>query len=175
MPGDTGVITAIYNSTGRPGPFLKSITVTSSAAEPTKLLYIKGAVGPKDLKTSYTPEQKSMSPRLAVARTSYNLGKLEKGQKSIAKFTIKNTGRQPLVIQGVKSACNCVQYRVSEPALKPGQTALLELRYSAGVLKEQNEVVTVFSNDIVVPTLKLTLKADVTEPTAPQDMLRQGR
>jgi hypothetical protein len=175
MPGDSGVITAIYNSTNRPGPFHKSITVTSNAAEQAHLLYIKGGVGPKDLKTSHTPEQKAMSPRLAVASTSYNFGKLEKGQKSIARFTIKNTGRQPLVVQGVKSACNCVQYRVSEPALKPGQTALLELRYNARVLQDQNEVVTVFSNDIVVPTLKLTLKANVVEPKAPEDMLRQGK
>lgn len=175
MPGKTGVISAIYNSTGRPGFFNKAITVTSSAAAPTQVLYIKGEVGPKDLKNYYTQEQKEMSPRLAVGRTNYNLGKLEKGQKAIAKFRIKNTGRQPLVIQGVKSPCNCIQYRVSEPALKPGQTALLELRYSAMVLNEQSEEITIFSNDIVVPTLRLTLKADVVERQASQNMLREGK
>ncbi|GAB3528115.1 hypothetical protein GCM10027443_05600 [Pontibacter brevis] len=175
LPGKTGVITAVYNSTGRPGPFHKSITVTSTAEEPTQVLYIKGGVGPKDLKTAYSQEQKLMSPRLAVGSTNYNFGKLEKRQKAIAKFQIKNTGRQPLVIQGIKAACNCVQYRVSASALKPGQTALLELRYSANVLEEQNEVVTVLSNDIIVPALRLTLKANVIERQAPQDMLREGK
>ncbi|GAA4436665.1 hypothetical protein GCM10023188_29990 [Pontibacter saemangeumensis] len=175
LPGKTGVISAMYNSTGRPGIFNKAITITSSAAEPVQVLYIKGEVGPKDLKSHYTPEQKAMSPRLAVGRTNYDFGNLEKGQKVIAKFRIKNTGRQPLVIQGVKSDCNCVQYRVSEPAIKSGQTALLELRYSAAVLEEQSEEVTVFSNDIVVPTLRLTLKANVVERQAPQNMLREGR
>lgn len=175
LPGKVGVITAVYNSTGRPGPFHKAITVTSTAEEPTQVLYIKGDVGPKDLKSVPTQEQKIMSPRLAVGSTNYNFGKLEKGQKAIARFQIKNTGRQPLVIQGIKAACNCVQYRVSASSLKAGQTALLELRYSANVLEEQNEVVTVLSNDIIVPTLRLTLKANVIEPQAPQDMLREGK
>lgn len=175
LPGKTGLISAVYNSTGRPGAFNKAITVSSNAMDTEQVLHLKGVVGPKDLKTNYTQEQKAMSPRLAVGSTNYNFGKLEKGQKAIAKFRIKNTGRQPLVIQGVKSPCNCIQYRVSEKSLKPGQTALLELRYTAAVLNEQSEQVTVFSNDIVVPTLRLTLKANVIEPQAPQNMLREGK
>ncbi|WP_299823326.1 DUF1573 domain-containing protein [uncultured Pontibacter sp.] len=174
LPGKTGTIKAMYNSTGRPGPFHKSISVTSNAATPIQVLYIKGDVGPKDLKTSYTPEQKAMSPRLAVGSTNYNFGKLEKGQKAVAKFTVKNTGRQPLVIQGVRAACNCVSYQVSQPSIKPGQTATLELTYVPTMLKEQNEVVTVVSNDIVMPDLKLTLKANVVESLASKNMLREG-
>ncbi|MDX5481212.1 MAG: DUF1573 domain-containing protein [Hymenobacteraceae bacterium] len=175
LPGKTGVIKALYNSTGRPGPFHKAITVTSTAVTETQVLYIKGEVGPKDLKNNYTQEQKAMSPRLALGSTNYNFGKLEKGQKAVAKFTIKNTGRQPLVIQGVRSSCNCVSYRVSVPALKPGQTATLELTYVPMMLKDQNEVVTVISNDIIMPNLKLTLKANVVESLASQNMLREGK
>ena len=174
LPGKTGVIKAMYNSTGRPGPFNKSISVVSNAATPNQVLFIKGEVGPKDLKTSYTQEQKAMSPRLAVGTTSYNFGKLEKGQKAVAKFTIKNTGRQDLVVQGVKSNCNCVTYKVSVPALKPGEQATLELTYIPAVLKEQNEVIHVISNDIVMPDLKLTLKANVVESLASKNMLREG-
>lgn len=175
LPGKTGTITAVYNSTGRPGPFYKSITVSSNNSEhPTHTLYIKGEVGPKDLNSLPTPEQKALSPRLAVGSTSYSFGKLEKGQKAIAKFIIRNNGRQPLVIQGVKSACNCLSYRTSVTEIKAGQVATLELRYNPLVLGEQKEVVTVFSNDIVMPTLKLTLKAQVVEGEAPKDMLREG-
>lgn len=174
LPGKIVKIKAMYNSTGRPGPFYKSITVTSNAETPSKVLYIKGAVGPKDLKTNYTEEQKSNSPRLAVGRTSYNFGKLEKGQKAIARFTIKNNGISPLIIQGVSAACNCVSYKVSAPEIKAGQQATLELIYSPMLLKEQNEVVTVLSNDIVMPGLRLTLKADVVESLASKNMLREG-
>ncbi|WP_439882285.1 DUF1573 domain-containing protein [Pontibacter sp. MBLB2868] len=175
LPGKIGMIKAMYNSTGRPGPFHKSITVTSNAATATQVLYIQGEVGPKDLKNIYTQEQKTMSPRLALGSTTYNFGKLEKGQKAVAKFTIKNTGRQPLVVQGVRSACNCVTYRVSEPSLKPGQTATLELTYVPAVLKEQIETVNILSNDIIMPDNRLTLKANVVESLATQNMLREGK
>jgi len=43
-PGEVGEITATYNSKGRPGKFNKAIRVTSNAATPTKVLYIKGEV-----------------------------------------------------------------------------------------------------------------------------------
>ncbi|QCR21710.1 DUF1573 domain-containing protein [Pontibacter sp. SGAir0037] len=174
LPGRTGVIKAVYNSSGRPGPFHKSITVTSNAANPTNVLYIKGDVGAKDLKTSYTEEQKLKSPRLAVGSTNYNFGKLEKGQKAVAKFIIKNTGRTDLIIQGIKNNCNCISYRISEPALKPGQQGILELMYKPSVLNDQNEVVTVLSNDIIMPDLRLTLKATVVESLVTKNMIREG-
>ncbi len=46
-PGKTGVITASYNSSGRPGPFTKSITVTSNAKSSPKVLTINGVVQAK--------------------------------------------------------------------------------------------------------------------------------
>jgi hypothetical protein len=47
MPGKKAKITAIYNTQGRPGPFTKTITVTSNAKTPTKTLTIRGTVEPK--------------------------------------------------------------------------------------------------------------------------------
>jgi len=44
MPGETGKITAVYNTKGRPGKFTKVITVTSNAEKSTNQLYIKGNV-----------------------------------------------------------------------------------------------------------------------------------
>jgi len=173
--GEIGFIKVVYNSSGRPGPFNKSVTVTSNAATPTHNLYIKGNVGPVDQKKNTTAEQKVLSPRLAVGSTSYSFGKLEKGQKAIAKFLIKNTGRRDLIVQAVRTACDCVSYRMSEPALKPGQTATLELTFVPAVLKEYNEVVTIVSNDIVMPDLRLTLKASVVESLAPEDMLKESK
>jgi len=43
-PGKTGKIKAVYNSQGRPGQFTKQVTVTSNAAEATKVLTISGLV-----------------------------------------------------------------------------------------------------------------------------------
>ena len=44
MPGETGKVTAKYNTQGRPGAFNKAITITSNANEETKRVFIKGTV-----------------------------------------------------------------------------------------------------------------------------------
>ena len=44
MPGKSAKVTAIYNTQGRPGPFTKSITVTSNAKTPSVVLMINGTV-----------------------------------------------------------------------------------------------------------------------------------
>ncbi|MEX0966822.1 MAG: DUF1573 domain-containing protein [Bacteroidia bacterium] len=45
-PGKTGTITAVFNSSGRPGNFHKSITVTTNEPQSnnTKVIFIKGTV-----------------------------------------------------------------------------------------------------------------------------------
>ncbi|WP_442590722.1 DUF1573 domain-containing protein [Pedobacter sp. AW31-3R] len=40
--GETGAINVTYTPAGSPLPFSKSITITSNAKTPTKVLYIKG-------------------------------------------------------------------------------------------------------------------------------------
>lgn len=47
MPGATAVIGVGYNTSGRPGNFTKTITVTSNAENATIVLTIKGKVTPK--------------------------------------------------------------------------------------------------------------------------------
>jgi hypothetical protein len=59
MKNKTGVIKAVYNSQGRPGPFTKQITVVSNAG--TKVLTIKGTVEKAPAATDGTPaREKSM-------------------------------------------------------------------------------------------------------------------
>ena len=45
-PGESGQVTAIYNSKGRPGNFNKAVTITSNAKTAQKVLFIKGNVEP---------------------------------------------------------------------------------------------------------------------------------
>jgi opacity protein-like surface antigen len=59
--GKTGVVKAIYNSTGRPGPFTKQITVNSNATNGTKVVTIKGTVEATAKPADNTPvKEKSM-------------------------------------------------------------------------------------------------------------------
>lgn len=59
-PGESGVIKVKYD-TQRVGPINKSVTVTTNAATPTKVLRIKGQVKkPVQVKTTPTKEKSSM-------------------------------------------------------------------------------------------------------------------
>jgi hypothetical protein len=76
-PGQSGEITVTYNANGRPGHFEKTVTVTSNATEPTKRIYIKGEVLPKQVKpvNQYTVAVGALSMK---SRT-LDLGTIKKG------------------------------------------------------------------------------------------------
>jgi hypothetical protein len=60
LPGKEATILVTYNTQGRPGNFNKSITITSNATTPSKVIYIKGEVIKVD-PSKYVPvEQPSM-------------------------------------------------------------------------------------------------------------------
>lgn len=64
LPGKDGTIVVTYNTQGRPGPFTKSVTITSNASEPNKVIIIKGDVIKEDPDKSVPKEQPSMlTPR----------------------------------------------------------------------------------------------------------------
>lgn len=60
LPGKDAVIVVTYNTQGRPGAFTKSITVTSNADTPSKVIFIKGEVVKEDPAKSVPMEQPSM-------------------------------------------------------------------------------------------------------------------
>ena len=79
-PGQTGTITVTYNPNGRPGRFQKTVTITSNASEPTKKVYIKGEVIPKQAK----PENKYPIAvgELSMKTKTLDLGVIKKGEES---------------------------------------------------------------------------------------------
>ena len=65
-PGAQGSVTAIYNSKGRPGNFIKAVTVTSNAKTAQKVLFIKGNV------EAATAAESAMPVKQDVATPSEN-------------------------------------------------------------------------------------------------------
>ncbi|KAA9332779.1 DUF1573 domain-containing protein [Adhaeribacter soli] len=175
LPGKSGFVKAAYNSNGRPGAFNKSITVTSNAAEPTKVLTIKGDVISKaEAAKTYTPEQKAASPKLTVIQPVHDFGKIELYRMTSAKVKVKNTGKSPLQISDVHAACNCVSLATVPEPIKPNQEAILELSYNPTLLDDRNEVVEIHSNDIVTEKAQVTLKARVVKSLLAPSIVKEG-
>ncbi|GGG41300.1 DUF1573 domain-containing protein [Hymenobacter glacieicola] len=174
LPGKTGIVKAVYSSAGRPGIFNKTVTVTSNAASPSTVLTIKGNVLNKEqVKSTLTPAQLAQSPRLVLDRTTHDFGKMEAGQAPVARFTVKNTGKQELVLGAITSQCYCVGYRNVPSPIKPGQSATVELVYSQRKLGTQAEPVVITSNDLNGDA-KLTLKATVVQDLNAGSMVKES-
>ncbi|RYU82483.1 DUF1573 domain-containing protein [Hymenobacter persicinus] len=174
LPGKYGMVKAMYSSAGRPGVFNKTVTVTSNAATPSTVLSIKGNVLNKaEVKATLTPAQLALSPRLTLDRTSHDFGKMESGQQPVARFTVKNTGKQDLVLEQLSSACNCVGYKNTPAPIKPGQSGTIELIYGQRQIGQMSDAVIISSNDLTGDA-KLTLKANVVRDLNGTSMMKES-
>jgi len=174
LPGKSGVIKTMYSSAGRPGVFNKTVTVTSNATEPSKVLTIKGAVLTKDeIKPTLTPAQLTQSPHLVLNASSHDFGKMEVGQQPTARFTVRNTGKTELVLGALSSGCYCVGYKTSPAPIAPGQSAVIELLYTQRQLGRVSDVVTISSND-VGGDAKITLTATIVRDLSGSSMVKES-
>ena len=174
LPGKSGVIKAMYSSAGRPGVFNKTVTVTSNATEPSKVLTIKGAVLTKDeIKPTLTPAQLTQSPHLVLNASSHDFGKMEVGQQPTARFTVRNIGKTELVLGALSSGCYCVGYKTSPAPIAPGQSAVIELLYTQRQLGRVSDVVTISSND-VGGDAKITLTATIVRDLSGSSMVKES-
>lgn len=142
-PGQSAMIRFVFNTNGKYGPQQKTLTVLSNASEPTIILTLKGVVivPPLDVLTSPKAQMK-------IDTASYNFGTRSVGDTLYHDFTVRNTGREPLVISGVTgndvgSAC-CSYPR--EP-IRPGASGTIRIMYlpSAAGYREKTFLIT--SND----------------------------
>ncbi len=53
---------------------------------------------------------------------TFNAGKVMLGEEVEASFTIKNTGKYPLIIAEVKGECSCTVAEFPEEPIEPGET-----------------------------------------------------
>ena len=171
LPGKTGEITASFNSAGRPGVFHKSITISSNALENTKVLNIKGVVE-KNETSIYTAEEIAKSPKMQLNKNVFDLGTVLTRKKIVSSSTIENTGKTPLQIKSISSACRCISidFDRSQTTIDPGKKGTLYFIYTSYQTGLKNEVGHIKSNDITDSQKKLSIKATVVN-TLPQNSI----
>jgi hypothetical protein len=128
LPGKSGFVKATYDPKNRPGPFNKTITVTSNAENATVVLSIKGDVAarPRTIEDDY-PQQmgdiRMRSNHLAFTNIKNNTVKTDS-------LPIVNTGTEPITITFEKVPAHITIS--SEPKiLKPGQKGRIVATYDA--------------------------------------------
>jgi hypothetical protein len=81
-------------------------------------------------------------------KMEHDFGKVKVDTDNKTVFYVTNTGKKPLIIEGVSASCGCTTPTKPEQAIQPGKKDKIEVVFhpKPGQLKEQSKTVTVTAN-----------------------------
>jgi len=92
-------------------------------------------------------EDKTPGPEITIEEASHDFGDITQGEKVSAKFKLKNTGDQPLILQNVLVTCGCTATKWPREPIEAGKTGEIEVSFnSTGKMGQQNKIITIVSN-----------------------------
>lgn len=133
LPGKTGFVKATYDPKNRPGPFNKTITITSNAENATVVLTIKGDVAPKPktIEDDYPQtmgELRLRSNHLAFTNVLHTQVKTDS-------LLIVNMSQKPMTISFEKVPEH-ITIKTEPKVLKPSEKGKIVATYNAPAVKD---------------------------------------
>jgi molybdopterin-biosynthesis enzyme MoeA-like protein len=113
-------------------------------------------------------EQARLKQEMATKTTmefeslTHDFGKILEDSENRASYVVKNTGKNPLIIDKVEVSCGCTTASKPEKPILPGKTDKIEIVFhpKVGQLNQQEKTVTVTANT-EPKTAVLLLRANV--------------
>lgn len=101
-------------------------------------------------------------PKIKFEEQQHNFGDVNQGEKLSHKFSFKNTGTEPLILNNVLTTCGCTVTEWPKEPIQPGKSGDIEVKFNtAGRMGKQNKVVTIISN-AVTPQTRIKIMANIT-------------
>jgi hypothetical protein len=163
LPGKKGFVKATFDPKGRPGPFNKSITVTSNAENSTVVLVIKGEVipRPRTIEDDYPMQVGNI--RLKTNHLAFI--KVFNNQIKTDSIPIVNTSNENVKVTFTNVPAHLTVKSV--PAeLKPNQKGYIEVTYDGNKQKEWGFVMDRFDmllNGTAVSNNRISVSATIEE------------
>lgn len=120
-PGAKGYVDASFNPKGRPGKFTRTYTVVSNAENSQFPLQLKGEVISENLPLS-------TGAKIKFANNEFSFIEKE-GKIVVYSFVFENTGTENLIIEELKSSCDCVSAKIIDKIVSPGKKGNIEVRF----------------------------------------------
>ena len=166
-PGQTGSITVTYNPNGRPGRFQKTVTITSNASEPTKKVYIKGEVLPKQAKpvNKYTLAVGTLN----MKSKTLDLGTVKKGENKSGELEYANLGKEAHKVELATNAADAYMInQVTLEEIKPNEIGKFVFAIDTKATKlygpvEAKAYVVIDGKKEISETYELTVRANIVE------------
>ncbi len=162
VPGARGFIEVKFNPKGRPGPFNKSIAVSSNAIKPTTILHIKGNVeqGEKTIEEQY---RYKMGDIRLERRNIYipQIGPDETKTGTVNVVNVSSTAVTP-EFRGVPSH---IRIETIPESLQPNEKGMIKVTYDASKINDWGSVNNwlVFSTDGKMYNNRLAVTANIEE------------
>jgi hypothetical protein len=172
-PGGKGVVTAKFDPAIRPGPFNKTITVTTNAVEPTTILRITGKVIPKPLTVEVTYPNKMDAIRLKASHIPFT--RVAPGTLKTETLELINTSNKKVKIEFENIPAH-ITIKAKPEVVGAGQKGLIEATFDAskksdwGFVVDQVYVVVDGKKDMTANRLSLsaTIEEDFSSLTPEQ-------
>jgi hypothetical protein len=133
---------------------------TDDEEEPVKSFSVFATV--EEYFGDLTPEEKARGPRLQLASSSLDFGRVSQNGSIVREVTVTNTGRKELSLRSVQGNCNCIRASLAKENLKPGESTQIKVTFDAQDRKgTQQKAVTIYSNDALNPVQRFTFTAYV--------------
>lgn len=135
---------------------------TDDVTEPVKSFSVYATL--EDSFENLKPEDIAKGPRLQLAATSMDFGRVGKNATVVREISVTNTGKSELAIKAVQGNCTCVTASAAKQKLKPGESATISVSFNSTERKgTQQKAVTVYSNDPTNPVQRFTFTAYIQE------------
>jgi hypothetical protein len=163
QPGQEGFFVLKYDASKRNsfGQTKDQVTfATNDSIEQVKRVHY--AVNIKEDFSKMTPKQLKNAPVCEVSTTTVNFGDMQKNASKTETFTIKNTGKTPLIIRGLETSNSLFKAKSNMMEIPAGGTAEITVSFKApGRTITQNATLDVITNDPANSIRTITLNAKV--------------
>lgn len=125
-----------------------------------KLLIIMLALGIYQTSFLQTkPEKNPSGPKIVFNKTVHDFGELVQNTPAVCEFKFYNKGKSPLIVKNVHASCGCTIPSWSSEPIMPGDSGVIQVKYSTATLGAIDKLIDVSSN--ATPAISLKLKGRV--------------
>ncbi|MBN1415250.1 MAG: DUF1573 domain-containing protein [Bacteroidales bacterium] len=105
-------------------------------------------------------KRNTSTPKIEFEKLVHDFGTIKQGGDGTFDFVFKNTGKDPLILNNVRSSCGCTRPEWSAEPVKRGEKSSVKVGYNTKILGPFAKTITVYSN-ASNSTVTLTIKGTV--------------
>lgn len=156
-PSETTTVAVEFNSTGRTGDQLKTISVLSNDANnPLFQFTLSG-------KVIEVPAKELEGAKIKFEKSQHDFGVIKEGIIVSHVFKFSNIGKADLEIKDIRTSCGCTAAEPSKKIFKPGESGELKVSFdSKNRAGRTSRTITLVTNDKTEEYYTLTIYAEIT-------------